>query len=749
MLSKNLEHSLLQAIYEAKQRNHEYVTIEHIFYILLSKSKQTQTILEYCGANMVELKQQVNTYLQSLPSFESGKEEPPVQTMAFQRAITRILDQVQNAKKKEATEIDMLLAFFYEPNSQAIRFLEQQGIERISLLAAIHAIAQQSELPLTSQVQEEPQKELDESKVTPFTVNLTKQAHNDEKDPLIGRTEEINRILQILCRRKQNNPLLLGESGVGKTAIIEGLAKELITREQLPESLQDVSILSLDMAAVLAGTKFRGDFEQRFKDILEEVKHNKKIILFIDEIHTLIGAGSTNNSTVDASSLLKPFLSDGTIRCIGITTHDEYRQHFSKEKALVRRFQSVHIQEPTQDEAIAILQGLKSKYEDHFGITYAKDALEAAVILSSQYITGKFLPDKAINVIDEAAARHILSIQPIKRSNTISLKEIEQTVSSIARVPVRSYKDDKAKKQLKNLEQNIKKNIFGQDEVIEQIITCIKRNKAGLSMTTQPIGSFLFTGATGVGKTELSIQLAKQLDIHFERIDMSEYMEKHAVSRLIGSPPGYVGFEQGGILTEKINQHPHCVLLLDEIEKAHVDIYNILLQIMDYASLTDNNGNKTDFSNVILIMTSNLGSREKATENIGFQNLNLKKEETAITRHFSSEFLNRLDAIVSFNDLTQKIMLNIVSKFLSELESKLSNKNISLQISRSAKMYLAKKGYSKTYGGRPTKRLIQEEITTPIANELLFGKLQKGGHIKISLVKGELTIHHEPALATT
>jgi len=730
IISRELEISLIAAVRDAQKRRHEYVTLEHVFYAILFDPKTAQ-VIEDCGGNISELKYLVDQYLTSkIEPLPDEVLQDPVQTLAFQRLMQRVMNHAQSSGKKEADGGDVLAAFFKEVNSHTVFFLKTQGITRLDVLRSIS----HNDLKDPSIQEQEGQKTTTRDKgskktaLAAYTVDLTQMAREDKIDPVIGRNEILERTMQVLCRRRKNNPIFVGDPGVGKTAISEGLALK-IASGKIPEILKDAEIFSLDMGALLAGTKFRGDFEQRLKSVITEVEKRPRAILFIDEIHTIVGAGSTSGSSMDASNILKPALVSMNIRCMGATTYSEYRNFFEKDRALSRRFQKIDIPEPTIEETAKILSGLKQKYEDHYQIKYSVSSIRQAAELSAKYINDRFLPDKAIDVIDEAGAACML-LPPSKRRSTISVPDIEKVVSQIARIPVRQAvkSDIESLKQLKN---RLQQRVFGQDEAISHITTSIKRNKAGLGHPERPIGSFLFTGPTGVGKTEVSRQIADILGIHFERYDMSEYMEKHSVSRLIGAPPGYVGFEQGGLMTEAIRKHPHTVLLLDEIEKAHPDIFNILLQIMDHATLTDNNGQEADFRNVILILTSNAGSQERGAKTIGFNSTNQQKEIEAVERLFPPEFRNRLDAIVTFNSLTSDVMLYVVDKFIDELQDQLRAKKVVLELTKKARKWLAKKGYSAEYGARPLARVIQKEIKDQLSDEILFGGLARGGKVII------------------
>ena len=742
IISRELEISLIAAVRDSQKRRHEYVTLEHVFYAILFDPKSAQ-VIEDCGGNISELKYLVDQYLTTkIEPLPDEVTQDPVQTLSFQRLMQRVMNHIQSSGKKAADGGDVLVAFFKEEDSHTVFFLKSQGITRLDVLRSIS----HSGLKDPSFQEEDKQKTATREKgskksaLEAYTVNLTQMAAEDKIDPVIGRSEILERTMQVLCRRRKNNPIFVGDPGVGKTAISEGLALK-IASGKIPEILKEGEIFSLDMGALLAGTKFRGDFEQRLKSVIVEIEKRPKAILFIDEIHTIVGAGSTSGSSMDASNILKPALVSKNISCMGATTYPEYRNFFEKDRALSRRFQKIDIPEPTVDETVKILNGLKPKYEEHYRIKYSSTSIKQAAELSSKYINDRFLPDKAIDVIDEAGAACML-LSPSKKRNTIGVPDIEKVVSQIARVPVRqTVKSDI--ESLKLLQTKLQQRVFGQDEAITHITTSIKRNKAGLGHPERPIGSFLFTGPTGVGKTEVSRQIANILNINFERYDMSEYMEKHSVSRLIGSPPGYVGFEQGGLMTEAIRKHPHTVLLLDEIEKAHPDIFNILLQIMDHATLTDNSGQEADFRNVILILTSNAGSQDRGAKTIGFASTNEQKEMEAVERLFPPEFRNRLDAIVTFNSLTAKVMLYVVDKFIDELQDQLRVKKVVLELSKSAKEWLGKKGYSVDYGARPLARVIQTEIKDQLSDAILFGELIKGGKVTINCVDDKLVQSYE------
>jgi len=748
MLSRELELSLISSVRDAKKRRHEYVTLEHVFFALLHDSV-TSTIIEECGGDVEDLKRLVDQYLDTqVLALPDEVDQEPLQTLAFQRLMHRVMKHVQSSGKKEADGGDVLAAFFKEVDSHAVYFLRGQGIERLDILRTISQSESSKREPLGGEPrgledEAQPGKGLGSKKkssLESYTQNLSQMAKEGKLDPVVGRDHELERALQVLCRRRKNNPILVGEPGVGKTAIAEALAL-MIEEKLVPEALEDGVLYSLDMGSLLAGTKFRGDFEQRLKGVIKEVTEQDKAILFIDEIHTIVGAGATSGSSMDASNILKPALIAGNLKCVGATTYTEFRNFFDKDRALSRRFQKIDVPEPTVDETYKILLGLRSRYEQFFGLKYSNSALKAAAELSSEYLHDRFLPDKAIDVIDEAGAA-VMLLPPKKRSKrAINVVDIERIVSKISRVPIRAKGRDEIGA-LSDLENNLKKKVFGQNEAIDHVVTAIKRNKAGLGHPDKPIGSFLFAGPTGVGKTEVSKQLAQNLGVHFERFDMSEYMEKHSVSRLIGAPPGYVGYEQGGMLTEAVRKHPHCVLLLDEIEKAHPDIYNILLQVMDRASLTDNNGVVANFKSTILILTSNVGSSEGGAGAIGFGADKTSKESEAIDRHFPPEFRNRLDGIVNFNSLDTKVMESVVEKFIHELELQLKEKKVSIKLSDAARAWLAKEGFDPEMGARPLGRVIQSKIKDQLSDEILFGKLIKGGQVNIGVKQDQLTFKY-------
>ncbi len=751
MLSRNLEQSLHNALAEATKRGHEYATLEHLLFAL-TNDQDAMAVLRSCGINLEEIRAKIATYLdRELEYLKTEEAEEAKPTTAFQRVLQRAAIHVQSSGREEVTGANVIVAMFSERESHAVYFLQEQEMTRFDAVNYIsHGIAKVAGLdadpkPVTGTDPNDDQAEgaktgLEALKA--YCKNLNDKAQAGKIDTLIGRAKEVNRTIQILCRRSKNNPLYVGDPGVGKTAIAEGLAKKIVDG-QVPDVLKDAVIYSLDMGALLAGTRYRGDFEERIKAVLTELEKIDEAVLFIDEIHTIIGAGATSGGAMDASNLLKPSLSNGTLRCIGSTTYKEYRNHFEKDRALVRRFQKIDVVEPTIDEAIDILKGLKKYYAEHHSVEYTDEAIKAAVELSAKYIGDRKLPDKAIDIIDEVGAAQKLLPEDL-RKKIIDVEDVEEVVAVIARIPSKSLtKDDKSA--LKNLERDLKTLVFDQDNAIDTLTDAIKLSRAGLRDADKPIGCYLFSGPTGVGKTEVARQLSKSMGVELARFDMSEYMERHAVARLIGSPPGYVGFEQGGLLTDKIDQNPHCVLLLDEIEKAHPDIYNILLQVMDYGKLTDNNGKTIDFRNVILIMTTNAGAAEMARAPVGFTREMRSGEDTeAINRMFTPEFRNRLDAIVPFGSLKQKTVAKVVDKFMAQLEAQLSEKNISIMLTENARQYLAKEGFDPAMGARPLARVIQEKIKKPLAEEILFGQLVYGGEIKIDEKNGDLKFEYKP-----
>ena len=738
MIAQELEVSLHMAFVEARQARHEFITVEHLLLALLDNPSAAE-VMRACAVSIDDLRKTLSNFISDNTPTVPGTTEVDTQpTLGFQRVIQRAIMHVQSASngKKEVTGANVLVAIFGEKDSHAVYYLHQQGVTRLDVVNFIsHGVRkdQQSEPQKASEGVEEghPEVQQKESALDQFTQNLNKLAAEGKIDPLIGRESEVERVIQTLCRRRKNNPLLVGEAGVGKTAIAEGLAWR-VTQGDVPEILQNAVVYSLDMGALLAGTKYRGDFEQRLKAVLKQLKDNPNGILFIDEIHTIIGAGSASGGTLDASNLLKPALSSGQLKCIGATTYTEYRGVFEKDHALSRRFQKVEVNEPTVEQTIQILRGLKSRFEEHHGVKYSASALTSAAELAARFINDRHLPDKAIDVIDEAgAAQRILPKS--KQKKTIGKSEIEDIISKIARIPPQSVNQDDRSK-LQTIERDLKNVVFGQEPAIEALAAAIKMARAGLGKTDKPIGSFLFSGPTGVGKTEVAKQLAFIMGIELIRFDMSEYMERHAVSRLIGAPPGYVGFDQGGLLTEAITKKPHAVLLLDEIEKAHPDIFNILLQVMDHGTLTDNNGRKADFRNVIIIMTTNAGAESLQKRSIGFTDGKQAGDELAdIKRMFTPEFRNRLDATISFKALDEEIILRVVDKFLMQLEEQLHEKKVEAIFSEKLREFLAKKGFDPLMGARPMSRLIQDMIRKALADELLFGKLVTGGRVTVDL----------------
>lgn len=733
MINNNLEMTLFLAISEAKKRKHEHVTVEHILYALLQEDMAINIITD-CGGDPDSLKAKLEKFFASnLNQIKEELAEDPIQTIGFNRVLQRAISHVQSCGKKEVDSSDVLVSIFAEPESYAVYFLKSEGLQRLSIVEYISNEYASPGLGNIDTTDEEAQKEAPLSDFEKYTVNYAERAAQGQIDPLIGRTRELERMMQILCRRRKNNPLLVGEPGVGKTAIAEGLALH-IHEKKAPKILEDVQIRLLDLGGLMAGTKYRGDFEKRMKAVISGVEENRNTILFIDEIHTIVGAGSTSGSSMDASNLLKPALQAGTLRCIGATTYEEFKNHIEKDRALARRFQKIDVKEPSEQETYAILKGLKSRYEEHHGIHYSAPALKATAELAARYITDRFLPDKAIDVMDEVGAAFRLA-KSTKKNPLITVRDVEKVVSRMTRAPARRASGSDIE-QLRGLETSLKSVIYGQDHAISALVTAIKRSRAGLKQADKPTGSFLFAGPTGVGKTEVARQLATVLDIHFERFDMSEYMEKHAVARLIGAPPGYVGFDQGGLLTEAVRKHPYCVLLLDEIEKAHPDIFGILLQIMDHSTLTDNSGRKADFRNVILAMTTNAGAREMSTRGIGFMADNNGREQKAIKAMFSPEFRNRLDATITFNSLDKKVMHQIVDKMINELQIQLTEKKVRIELTQGARSWLAAKGFDPSFGARPLRRLIMQEIGDKLAEEILFGRLTKGGIAKIA-VKGK------------
>ncbi|MGD8802140.1 MAG: ATP-dependent Clp protease ATP-binding subunit ClpA, partial [Gammaproteobacteria bacterium] len=729
---------------DARDKRHEYITVEHLLLALLDNSS-ANSVLQACGADLNLIRSELHEYLEkNTPVFSdvvSGEVQP---TLGFQRVLQRAVFHVQSSGKKEVVGANVLVAMFGEQESQAVYLLNKQGVSRLDVVNYIsHGIAKVSDetQKIEPETREEPAGEAENQPLENFATNLNQRAMQGHIDPLIGREDEIERTIQILCRRRKNNPLLVGEAGVGKTALAEGLAKKIVDRE-VPDVLKHSTIYSLDLGALVAGTKYRGDFEKRLKGVLRQLKKTDGAILFIDEIHTIIGAGSASGGVMDASNLIKPMLASGDLKCIGSTTYAEFRSIFEKDHALARRFQKIDIEEPTVDETIDILKGLKTRFEEHHDVKYSNNALRAAAELSERYITDRFLPDKAIDVIDEAGAnRRLLGKSGSKKS--VNVTDIENIVAKIARIPPKTVSTSDTEI-LKNLERDLNLVVFGQDEAISTLATAIRMSRSGLAAPDKPIGSFLFSGPTGVGKTEVCKQLAQVMGVELVRFDMSEYMERHTVSRLIGAPPGYVGFDDGGLLTEAITKQPHSVLLLDEIEKAHPEVFNILLQVMDHGTLTDSNGRKTDFRNVILIMTTNAGAQLMSRRSMGFtEQQNELDGMEEIKRLFTPEFRNRLDGIVQFGPLDEKTIASVVDKFLVELETQLDEKKVSLHVDDDARTWIAEKGYDAKMGARPMARVIQEHLKKPLANELLFGNLARGGKALVTVVDGELSIEIE------
>ena len=752
--SNTLEQAIHAALALANARQHEFATLEHLLLALIDEPDAAR-VLKACSVDTEDLRgtlvEFIDDDLSNLVTDIEGSEAVP--TAAFQRVIQRAAIHVQSSGRTEVTGANVLVAIFAERESNAAYFLQEQDMTRYDAVNFIaHGVAKDpaygesrritgatdAENESTRREQEPEAVEAGESALAKYCVDLNEKSRRGDIDPLIGRDSEVERCIQVLCRRRKNNPLLVGDPGVGKTAIAEGLALKIV-RGQTPEVLANTTIFSLDMGALLAGTRYRGDFEERLKAVVNELEDHPDAVLFIDEIHTVIGAGATSGGAMDASNLLKPALQGGKLRCMGSTTFKEFRQHFEKDRALSRRFQKIDVVEPTTDDAIKILKGLKPYFEEHHSVKYTNEAIKSAVDLSARYITDRKLPDKAIDVIDEAgAAQHLVAAS--KRRKSIGAKEIEAVVAKIARIPPKSVSKDDAEV-LKDLEKTLKRVVFGQDTAIEALASSIKLARAGLREPDKPIGNYLFAGPTGVGKTEVAKQLADTLGVELLRFDMSEYMEKHAVSRLIGAPPGYVGFDQGGLLTDGVDQHPHCVLLLDEIEKAHPDVFNILLQVMDHGTLTDHNGRSVDFRNVVLIMTSNAGAAEQAKAAIGFGRDRREGEDTAaIERTFTPEFRNRLDAVISFGPLPKEVILQVVEKFVLQLEAQLMDRNVTIELTQPAAEWLADKGYDDKMGARPLARVIQEHIKKPLAEELLFGKLAKGGVVQVGVKDGKIDL---------
>ncbi|WP_133366349.1 ATP-dependent Clp protease ATP-binding subunit ClpA [Qipengyuania sediminis] len=755
--ASNLEKTLHQALADAAERRHEYATLEHLLLALLD-DEDAARVMTACGVDLDELGAVVRQYLeQEYQSLQAADGSDPQPTAGFQRVVQRAILHVQTSGKDTVTGANVLVALFSERDSYAVYFLQQQDMSRLDAVSYIsHGIGKggkqiEAKTPKgAGEPQADGEEKTDakaggkkETALDQFTVNLNSRAEEGKVDPLIGRGPEVDRTIQILCRRSKNNPLYVGDPGVGKTAIAEGLARKIVEGE-VPEVLAEAVIYSLDMGALLAGTRYRGDFEERLKQVVSELEKMPHAVLFIDEIHTVIGAGATSGGAMDASNLLKPALSSGAIRCIGSTTYKEFRNHFEKDRALLRRFQKIDVNEPTVEDTVKILKGLKSAFEKHHKVSYTPEAIKTAVELSARYINDRKLPDKAIDVIDEVGAMQML-VPPSKRKRKITTREIEAVIATMARIPPKSVSSDD-KKALESLERDLKRVVFGQDAAVERLATAMKLSRAGLRDPDKPIGSFLFSGPTGVGKTEVARQLASIMGIEIKRFDMSEYMERHSVSRLIGAPPGYVGYDQGGLLTDAVDQNPHCVLLLDEIEKAHPDLFNILLQVMDNGRLTDHHGKTVDFRNVVLIMTTNAGASDMASQGIGFGDVSKEDAgEEAVKRMFSPEFRNRLDAVVPFAYLGKETVGRVVDKFILQLELQLAEQNVHIQFDRESREWLADKGYDKLYGARPMSRLIQEKIKQPLAEELLFGKLADGGEVQVTIRDGKPAFELTPA----
>jgi ATP-dependent Clp protease ATP-binding subunit ClpA len=744
--SRSLEQSLHRALALANERRHEYATLEHLLLALID-DQDAAAVMRACNVDLEKLKRDLAAYIETeLDNLVTEGNEDSKPTAGFQRVIQRAVIHVQSSGREEVTGANVLVAIFAERESHAAYFLQEQEMTRYDAVNYIsHGIAKRPGLAESRPARgvdeeaegkggaEEPKKKGDA--LDAYCVNLNKKAREGKIDPLIGRDSEISRTIQVLCRRQKNNPLFVGEAGVGKTAIAEGLARRIINGE-VPDVLRNATVFALDMGTLLAGTRYRGDFEERLKQVIKELEAYPGAILFIDEIHTVIGAGATSGGAMDASNLLKPALASGTVRCIGSTTYKEYRQYFEKDRALVRRFQKIDVNEPSIPDAIEILKGLKPYFEDYHKLKYTSEAIKAAVELSARYIHDRKLPDKAIDVIDESGAAQML-LPESRRKKTIGLKEVEATIATMARIPPKTVSKDDAEV-LAHLQETLKRVVYGQDKPIEALSASIKLARAGLREPEKPIGCYLFSGPTGVGKTEVAKQLALSLGVELLRFDMSEYMERHTVSRLIGAPPGYVGFDQGGLLTDGVDQHPHCVLLLDEVEKAHPDLFNVLLQIMDHGKLTDHNGKQVDFRNVILIMTTNAGAADLAKAAFGFTRQKREGDDTeAINRLFAPEFRNRLDAIITFNHLTPEIIAQVVEKFVLQLEAQLADRDVTIELSDEASKWLIAHGYDQQMGARPMARVIQEHIKKPLADEVLFGKLKSGGHVKVILTKDE------------
>ncbi len=740
MFTDELRVAMGMAATTAIDHRHEFLTLEHLLFGLLHDPRASE-ILEACGADLEKLEKDVVDYLDGVESIDVEGEYEPIQTLGYRRVIQRALLHVQSSSKGTVDGGNVLVALYAEPDSHAVWLLKQQGVERIDVVSFIsHGIRKDGKkrkdvgAPAGASGEGESSRSPSEA-LADFTVDLCKRAEEGKIDPMIGRETEVQRAIHILARRRKNNPLFIGDPGVGKTAIVEGLAKAIV-EGNVPKMLAGVRIYALDMGSLMAGTRYRGDFEDRLKGVIQALEDDDKAVLFIDEIHIIVGAGATAGGSMDASNLLKPALASGTLRCIGSTTHEDFRQSFGKDKALARRFQTIEVAEPSLEEAIEILKGLKGRYEEHHEVTYDDDAIEATATLAARHINDRQLPDKAIDVMDEVgAAVHLAN------GKVVTVEKVEEAVARIARIPPKQVSSED-KDRLKELDEDLKRTIFGQDKAIDAVVTAIKLSRAGIGSPRKPVGSFLFAGPTGVGKTELARQLASALGVAFHRFDMSEYMEKHSVSRLIGAPPGYVGFEQGGLLTDAVHKTPHCVVVLDEIEKAHHDIFNILLQVMDNATLTDNNGRKTDFRNVVLIMTTNAGAREQAKPGLGFtKGTGASRADTVLKDMFPPEFRNRLDEVVVFDSLPEGVVLLIVDKFLLELEQQLVERNVTLSATDAARQFFLKEGYKPEYGAREMGRVIQEYVKKELADKILFGELSDGGHAEVDFVDGKVVIH--------
>jgi ATP-dependent Clp protease ATP-binding subunit ClpA len=755
-LARTLEASLTLAVHEARRRRHEFLCVEHVLYALLH-DERVADVIRNCGGDVDRLKQDLASYLdRELETLPEGRDAMPQQTLAFQRVLQRAAAHVQSSGKDEVDGRHVLVAMFREPETHAAFLLGQQGITRLDVVTYIsHGIAKLPDVPedaddssgdMAGPMEDDEEPETRADPLSAFTTDLVELAAAGKIDPLIGRQRELERTVHVLCRRRKNNPIFVGDPGVGKTAVVEGLARR-IHEGKVPSPLREAHIFALDMGALLAGTKFRGEFEARLKAVLAALKSRPAAILFIDEIHTLVGAGATHGGSMDASNILKPALASGELRCIGATTFQDYKSHFERDRALARRFQKIELTEPSVDETHAILRGLKPQYESHHGITYTDGALRAAAELAARHVHDRFLPDKAIDVIDEAGAAAQIRNDSKSAKRIVRAPDVEQIVATMAKIPPRrvSLSD---RDRLETLDRDLKLLVFGQDDAVERVVSSIRLARAGLGQPEKPVGCFLFAGPTGVGKTELAKQLASALGIEFLRFDMSEYMEKHTVSRLIGAPPGYVGFDQGGLLTDAIRKTPHAVLLLDEIEKAHPDVFNILLQVMDHATLTDNTGRKADFRHVVLIMTTNAGAQEMAAAAIGFGDVsNQEKGQKALEKLFAPEFRNRLDAVVHFGRLLPDAIERVVDKFITELEGQLASRRVSIELSAAARRWLAERGYDATFGARPMARLIQDKVKRPLADEMLFGKLKEGGRAELDVANDDLVITCVPSKA--